>query len=331
MLTAVDLFCGAGGLSLGFEAAGIESVFAVEIVDDAVATYRATFPKATVHLGDIRQVDFTRWRGVDVVAGGPPCQPFSTGGLQRGREDLRDFLPEFVRAVLEVRPRAFIMENVPGLIGFGDYLNDVLAPLFEHYSIAAPAVLNAADYGVPQSRRRLIVVGSRDSGSFRLPERTAGGRVPAGMVLSGASLGEPNTSKVVYAKRPDLRPNPYHGQLFNGGGRPIDLERPAPTILASAGGNKTHFLDLKGRVPVYHRHLSRGGAPYVGELPGARRLTVLESAALQSFPERVRFSGSRSSQYTQVGNAVPPLLARFVGEAVVEQLLGRSRRKRVAA
>jgi DNA (cytosine-5)-methyltransferase 1 len=329
--TTLDLFSGAGGLSLGLEAVGIHSALAVEIMPDAVATYRAAFPNAEVHNGDIRNVNFKRWAGVDVVAGGPPCQPFSIGGLRRGREDVRDFLPEFVRAVLEVRPRAFIMENVPGLISFGPYLRSVLAPLYDLYAISEPQVLNAADYGVPQSRKRLVIVGSAEGAPFRLPPGAPENRVPAGAVLTREPRGEPNSSKIVFAKNPDLRPNPYQGHLFNGGGRAVEFDRASPTILAAAGGNKTHFLDLNDLIPAYHRHLKNGGAPYIGELPGARRLTVMESAALQSFPEHVRFLGSSSSQYTQIGNAVPPRLAQAIGGELVEQVLGRSRRKRVAA
>ncbi|WP_397404311.1 DNA cytosine methyltransferase [Phenylobacterium sp.] len=330
-VTAIDLFAGAGGLSLGLEAAGIESVFAVEIVDDAVATYRRAFPGADVYHGDIRAVSFKRYSGVDVVAGGPPCQPFSSGGLRKGQEDDRDFLPEFVRAVLEVRPRAFVMENVPGLISFGPYLRSVLAPLFDLYSISEPKVLNAADYGVPQSRRRLVIVGRADGVQFRLPSGNPHMRMPAGLVLTERPKGEPNLSKVVFAKRPDLRPNPYHGHLFNGGGRAIELDKPSPTILAAAGGNKTHFLDLENRIPAYYQHLRRGGSPFDGELIGARRITVQESAALQSFPDGVTFAGRISSQYTQVGNAVPPKLAQAIAEELMGQVLGRSRRKRVAA
>lgn len=329
--TTLDLFSGAGGLSLGLEAAGIHSALAVEIMPDATATYRETFPNAEVYNGDIRNVDFKRWIGVDVVAGGPPCQPFSIGGLRRGREDVRDFLPEFVRAVLEVRPRAFIMENVPGLISFGPYLRSVLAPLFDLYAISEPQVLNAADYGVPQSRKRLVIVGSREGTPFRLPPGSPDNHVTAGSVLTREPKGEPNPSKIVFAKNPDLRPNPYQGHLFNGGGRAIELDRASPTILAAAGGNKTHFLDLENRIPAYHRHLKNGGAPYTGQLEGARRLTVTESAALQSFPEHVRFCGSRSSQYTQIGNAVPPRLAQAIGGELIDQVLGRSRRKAVAA
>lgn len=330
-LSAIDLFSGAGGLTHGLHAAGVEAVGAVELVADAAASYRAAFPAVELLQTDIRSVDFRRWRGVDVVAGGPPCQPFSSGGLRRGRDDMRDYLPEFVRAVLEVRPRAFIMENVPGLAVFGDYLNATLEPLLRAYRLSPAQVVNAADFGVPQSRRRLLIIGLLEGGPFALPQGDPHRHIPARAALRRPFLDEPNHSKIVYAKRPDLRPNPYHGQLFNGGGRPIDLDRPAPTILASAGGNKTHFLDVGGHVPRYHSHLAAGGAPAVGELPEARRITVLESAALQSFPSHVRFAGSRSSQYTQVGNAVPPKLAEAVGAAVADQLGRSMRRKRAAA
>ncbi len=328
MPTAIDLFCGAGGLSLGLEEAGFETVLAVEYEQNACDTYHAAMPHVRLHPGDVRHVDFTKWQGVDLIAGGPPCQPFSTGGQRRGRLDERDLLPEFVRAVLEARPRAFLMENVPGLASttHREYLREALRPLFDLYRVSGPHVLNAADYGVPQSRRRLIVAGVLE-GEFCLPAGDPQHPVPAGTVLSVQPVGEPNTSKIVYAKNPDLRPNPYHGQLFNGGGRGLDLEAPAPTILASAGGNKTHFLDVGGHVPPYHRHLMTGGKPRTGELPEARRLTVSECAALQTFPMEMKFHGARSAQYTQVGNAVPPKLAAILGGAIRDALTRVSSRR----
>jgi DNA (cytosine-5)-methyltransferase 1 len=221
------------------------------------------------------------------------------------------------------------MENVPGLASFETYLDAVLAPLRSLYTLSEPQIINAADYGVPQFRKRLLIVGMRDGLMFRMPAGSPTRHVPAGAVITTRPRGEPNPSKVVFAKRPDLRPNPYHGHLFNGGGRAIELDKPSPTILAAAGGNKTHFLDLENRVPAYHHHLRCGGEPYVGELVGARRITVRESAALQSFPDWVQFSGSRSSQYTQIGNAVPPRLAQAISEALVDQLC--SGRKPMAA
>jgi DNA (cytosine-5)-methyltransferase 1 len=294
-----------------------------------VETYRTRFPGVPVHHGDIRAVEFARFRGVDIVAGGPPCQPFSVGGLRKAAEDCRDFLPEFVRAVVEIQPEIFVMENVPGLISFTPYLKTVLEPVAVQYRLSFQ-VVDAADFGVPQSRKRLLIVGTRSGADFQL-HPLGRVRVPAGAVLGPDPMGVPNHSKITYAKRPDLRPNPYHGHLFNGGGRAIDLEKPSPTILASAGGNKTHFLDMEDCVPNYHRHLLMGGSPRVGELPGARRITVQESAALQTFPRDMFFAGKISSQYKQVGNAVPPMLAQIVAEEVQEILVGKSRRKAVAA
>lgn len=325
--TVIDLFAGAGGLSLGLKAAGFHTVAAIEKNPDAVDTYVRNVGADFIINRDVVEIDFRKFRGIDIVAGGPPCQPFSTGGLRQGRRDVRDLLPEFVRAVLEIEPRGFLLENVPGLgtDTHRTYLHEVLTPLFDHYKISGPHLVNAANYGVPQSRRRMIIVGIRER-EFRMPDGDPKRRVPAAAVLTRRPKGDPNTSKIVYAKNPDLRPNPYHGQLFNGGGRPIDLSTPAPTMLASAGGNKTHFLDIGGHVPPYHTHLARGGRPRRGELPDARRLTVAECAALQSFPAGMVFAGSRSSQYTQVGNAVPIKLAQVIGEAIAEHLVTRSRR-----
>jgi DNA (cytosine-5)-methyltransferase 1 len=328
--TAIDLFCGAGGLSLGLEAAGFHTVMALDSDESACATFKVALPHVDLYEADAGRFDFKPWRGVDLVAGGPPCQPFSTGGLRRGHADGRDLLPVFVRAVLEIEPRAFLLENVPGLGSpvHRAYMRASLGRILEQYRITGPVLVNAADFGVPQSRRRLVIIGVRDA-NVRIPDGCIH-RVPAGDVLGPEPIGEQNTSKIVYAKTPDLRPDPYHGQLFNGGGRAIDLARPAPTILASAGGNKTHFLDLGHHVPPYHAHLRRGGRPRVGELPEARRLTVAESALLQTFPPNMTFYGTRSSQYTQVGNAVPPRLASELGGAVLDALLSVRRRGRAA-
>lgn len=320
-LTAVDLFCGAGGLSLGLEEAGFATVMALDNDQDACATFRRALPHVELIQKNAQLLSFKPWRGVDLVAGGPPCQPFSTGGLGRGNFDCRDMLPVFVRAVLDINPRAFLLENVPGLVSsmHQGYLAEVLAPLFDHFRVIGPMVINAADFGVPQSRRRLVMIGMRDIVPIAL-DGSPQARIPAGLVLREEPLGQPNLSKIVYARTPDLRPDPYHGQLFNGGGRAIKLDRPAPTVLASAGGNKTHFLDLGRHVPPYHRHLMSGGMPRQGELPEARRLTVAESALLQTFPSEMHFAGPRSSQYAQIGNAVPPRLAAALGMAVADGL-----------
>ncbi len=328
-LKSIDLFCGAGGLSLGLSHAGFEPAMAIECDEDAAQTYSAAFPKVKVLQQRIESLDFRPYRGIDLIAGGPPCQPFSSGGKRLAEQDLRDMVPEFIRAVEAARPRAFLMENVAGLFGstHSAYFQGILHQFRGlGYAIATPRVLNAADYGVPQKRKRGFLVGVREGEFFEFPEPTHGpGRasphVPVCSVLNPRTpIGVPNSSKVFYARNPDLRPSPYDGHLFNGGGRPIDLGSPCHTILASAGGNKTHFFDVLGRVPEYHQHLAKGGAPRRGCLEGARRLTVAESALIQTFPPELVFHGCRSRQYTQVGNAVPPLLAKAIGLKLIELL-----------
>jgi DNA (cytosine-5)-methyltransferase 1 len=330
MLTVLDLFAGAGGLSLGLEDSGLEVVAAAEWDDDALDTYAKRHSAARLYPGDIRDTDFSEFRGsVDVVAGGPPCQPWSDGGKGLGHDDPRDGFPRFLAVLRKIEPRAFLIENVAGLTR-GERRPHFLRLLRELAGLdyeVSERVLVAADYGVPQRRKRLFIVGTRNKAKrFAWPEATHGTgctrpwRV-AGDVLSKArTLGEPNPSIVTYAKRPDLRPSPYDGLLFNGGGRPVRLSDLAPTMLASMGGNKTPWIDTQEVVPGYHAHLMSGGEPYTGTVPGARRITVAEAAALQTFPEDMEFVGPRSSQYRQVGNAVPPLLARAVGRALADCL-----------
>ena len=309
----IDLFAGAGGLSLGLAAAGFTPVRAVEVMPDAAATYEGLHgvPVDRRRLEDIPASELRSWRGATVVAGGPPCQPWSSGGLRRGAQDARDGFPAMLRALELIRPEAFVIENVAGLAR-APYFSRLLEALAAWQ--VSFAVLDAADYGVPQHRRRMFLVGTR-AGAFAFPQRNPEW-VPAGAVIGHDAVGEPNPSIVTYAKRPDLRPSPYDGLLFNGGGRPLDLTVPARTVLASAGGNKTPFVDTLGVVPPYHASLLRGGPPRSGLVEGARRLTVAECAALQSFGPQVRFAGRRTVQYTLVGNAVPPLLAEAVGGAL---------------
>ena len=134
-----------------------------------------------------------------------------------------------------------------------------------------------------------------------------------------------NRAIVTYAKQPVMRPSPYAGMLVNGGGRPINLDEPSQTMPASAGGNRTHILDPQGVLLEYHAELLAGGKVRAGVVPGVRRLTVRESARLQSFNDDFEFIGKQSLRYRQVGNAVPPLLAAAVGRAIWTQMLGARR------
>lgn len=331
----VDLFAGAGGLSLGFANAGFDVVAAAEWDHDACETFEKHHPLATVVRGDLGASEslaaLAALKGsVRVVVGGPPCQPWSSGGKRLGPDDPRDGFPLFLRVLRLLGPevQAFVMENVSGIQRSSrrGHYEALLAELRNlGFVVGDPQEVNAADYGVPQNRRRVIAVGLRGR-AFRFPEPSHGPGRPQPWVASGSVLntrhgrGEPNTAIVTYARFPDPRPSPYDGQVYNGGGRPIDLSRPAPTLLASMGGNKTPWIDTMGVVPRYHAELMAGLPPRGGLVPGARRITVDEAALLQTFPEGMQFAGRKSSQYRQVGNAVPPMLAEVIGTALREQL-----------
>jgi DNA (cytosine-5)-methyltransferase 1 len=325
----LDLFSGVGGLTRGLEKAGVETIAAFEFDLSICEGFRANFPDIEMFRGDVRDVDFSDWRGdVDLVTGGPPCQPFSVAGRQLSSLDPRDCVPEFIRAVAQSEPHAFIMENVSGLAALRHrhYLSAVMASLGSlGYEVRA-SVLDAADYGVPQFRKRLFIVGAKET-SFLFPAATHGEdrerpHVMAADALKNTPEDIPNTARITYAKKPILRPQPWDGMLVNGGGRPINPEEPSQTIPASAGGNRTHILDPDGILVEYHAHLMDGGKPRQGDVPGVRRLTVRESARLQSFPDEHLFIGPQSSRYRQVGNAIPPLLAETIANSLIKQLSG---------
>lgn len=329
-MKAVDLFSGPGGLSLGLRRAGFNIVANVEINKDAMATY-ITHDTESEHFNqNIQTVSFEKYKGkVDLLAGGPPCQPFSVGGLRKAELDSRDMVPEYIRCLQEIQPAAFIMENVPGLTQkkIRPYFEWILAQLTACGYLVNWALITAADYGVPQKRKRLFILGSKHMVlNFPAPTHGALAGIPhvtALSVLGNEPIGEAPECPVVFAKAPDIRPSPYAGHVYNGGGRPIDPNGPCHTILASSGGYKTHWIDALNVAPEYHAHLMAGGAPWIGEVPGARRLSVQECALIQTFPAGMEFSGKRSAQYKQVGDAVPPDLAFVIASAVYEQLQGR--------
>ena len=327
MPSAIDLFSGAGGLTLGLKNAGWSVEAAIECDESASATHARNFPDIRHLCTDVREIDFRKFKGVDLVAGGPPCQPFSVSGKRMGQFDLRDMVPEFVRAVAEAKPKAFLMENVAGLTGlrFRDYLNDKMNDLHGLGYTVFSKVLNAADYGVPQKRKRLILIGLRSdqNETFMYPVESHGEHrkfryVTTSEILRDVPDDVPNNAKVVFCKNPVLRRSPYAGMLFNGKGRPLESNGLAHTIPASAGGNRTHILDPHNVVPEYHAKLVAGGKPRKGQLDGVRRLTVRESARIQTFPDDFEFVGRQSARYAQVGNAVPPILAQAVGASLMK-------------
>jgi DNA (cytosine-5)-methyltransferase 1 len=327
--TALDLFAGAGGLSLGLHAAGWNVVAAVEWDIWASQTYQLNFPD-TEMFSDVREVDFRPFRGVDLIAGGPPCQPFSVAGKQLASEDPRDMVPQFVRAVQEILPRAFLMENVPGLLTQRNlsYTKKVVAQLEDLGYTVNYRKLLASHYGVPQDRERVFFVGIRSSEVFTFPRPTHGKSTDNPLVSVNSALKnvpycEPNKAIITYARNPVLRPSPWAGMLVNGQGRPLNLNEPSLTIPATAGGNRTHIIDPDGVLLAYHAELMKGGKPRQGQVEGVRRLNLRESARLQSFPDHFTFVGTKTRQYMQVGNAIPPLLAEAVARKLYDHLFMR--------
>lgn len=299
-MRSVELFAGCGGLALGLERAGFEPELVVEWDEKACETLRLNRSSWDVLRCDVRKIPWKRESvGVDLVAGGPPCQPFSAGGRALGNLDARDMFPEFHRCIQALQPRAFIAENVRGLLRprFRDYFNHVLGMLADGYNVSFQLV-DAADYGIPQHRHRVFIVGIRQDLKhvWRMPEPTHGeGRKPYRTVRSAiASLPSPLEGFDLGINGHVLRPG---AKLYAGHtGSPFD--EPAKALKAGVHG-----------VP--------GGENMLRFDDGSvRYFTVREAARLQTFPDGWHFPHSWSRSMRQLGNAVPVELAQIVGESV---------------
>ena len=305
-LRTLSMYSGGGGLDLGFWRAGFEHVASYEIMEAAAATLEKAHPEWTVHGGedgDVRHVDWSSYRDqVDVVHGGPPCQPFSSAGRQRGKDDDRNLWPEFVRAVNDIKPRAFVGENVPALASakFASYVKDsIIAPLEKHYTIM-PVLLRAPDFGVPQIRRRIFFVGFRS--------RTT------------ASRWQP----------PRPRTTPTMGMREALGLPDIGVDDLSPTIRSSLTGPR-HTTSILSSVSARHKFeqlqvwpngvaLTREAAHRFVAPNGHFRLAVQDVALLQGFPGDWPWVGAAYMALGQIGNAVPPPLAYAVAESVAAAL-----------
>ena len=345
-MKAISLFCGAGGMDVGFERAGAKVLFANEFNADAVATYRVNHPGTHVVEADVRTIKKAllayREQGMELVFGGPPCQGFSVAGKMDPNDTRSTMVWEFFDTVELVCPRFFVMENVKALGELARW-EGVRKEIFArarglgYHSFAR--VFNAADFGVPQKRERVFFVGVRDgnaSDEERFDALIAAKRRPRASLrdclLAVGKVGtEANpltcTARITLASHPVLRKSPYAGMLFNGMGRPLDFNGQANTLPASMGGNKTPIVDerllhdpsAQDWVVAYHQRVTDGGVPSpVPKVPEyLRRLAIKEAAAIQTFPMDYVFCGEKSSVYRQIGNAVPCALAQAVAEAVM--------------
>ena len=383
-MRAVELFAGAGGLGLGISKAGFQPTIVAEWNQWCCDTIRenrgyrkplAKWPEP--FQGDVRELDFAGLAGkVELVSGGPPCQPFSLGGKHRGHTDSRDMWPEAVRAVREIRPKAFIFENVKGLTRstFAGYFNYILLQLsypsvglkdgeswidhssrLQRHHTGRPSdseeyrvvfdVINAADYGVPQRRERVVFVGFRadlrTEWSFPKPthgldallwtqcktteywerhrvpyrERTMDGRLHArGSAIVFQPKGKPwLTTRDAIGDLPDPELEPrkalnFTNHKFQAGAR-------------SYPGHTGSPLDEPAKTLKAGVHGVPGGENMlVREDGGIRYFTVRESARLQTFPDSFTFQGSWTEAMRQLGNAVPVTMARVIARDVARSL-----------
>jgi DNA (cytosine-5)-methyltransferase 1 len=295
----LDLFAGCGGLALGFEAVGFRTV-GYELSEPAAGSYEANLLGRcvvdTLHVGSALP-------SASVIIGGPPCQPFSNGGKRQASRDERNGIPAFLDAVDRLEPELAIIENVRGLM-MGDrrsYFLRTLRRLQRFGYIVETLDLNAAEYGVPQRRRRVFIVAHR--GGFKAPPPASETTVSARTALLGVRRS--TRPRWVTAAQDEYIAR-YEAASKCRRPRDLNLDEPARTLtcrnLAGATGDMLRVRVADGR---------------------RRRLEVREAARLQSFPDWFEFSGSVRSQFEQIGNAVPPLLARAVAQSATRYLAAR--------
>lgn len=337
-LTSLSLFSGGGGLDLGFDRAGFKHMASYEVLSQATQTLQGNRPGWTIHSesdGDVRKINWSRLKGqVDVLHGGPPCQPFSTAGRQKGAEDGRDLFPEFVRAVLGVRPKVFLAENVGALGGkkFERYLEETLLhPLRKQYNITVFA-LYAKSFGVPQQRKRMFFVGVRhDAG---LPEYVPPNPTHRFAELDSAGGERVQQGGLFDTQQPIPQLNRCMGVREALGLPDIGYDNLAPTIRCTLTGPR-HTTSILSSVSALFAWKRLGiwpnGVAPTREMAskfvtpnGDFRLSVPDCALLQGFPETWRFVGAVYMALGQIGNSVAPPVAYNVALSIA-QLFSRKR------
>jgi DNA (cytosine-5)-methyltransferase 1 len=306
----LEICAGAGGQAIGLEAAGFHCAGAVEIDADACRTLRANRPQWNVVEGDIRDINGYDFRGIDLLAGGVPCPPFSIAGKQLGSDDERDLFPEALRLIEETQPAAVMLENVPGFASgrFEGYRRNLLDKLIRLGYEPEWDILNASCFGVPQLRPRFVLVALRPryAANFEWPDPIP---VPPTVADSISDLMGANGWKGVDRWRKKA-------------------EGIAPTIV---GGSKKHGGPDLGPTRARQQWATLGvdGLGIANEAPASQspinlnpRLTVRMVARIQGFPDSWAITGAKTAAYRQVGNAFPPPVAHAVASAVRQALGG---------
>ena len=309
MFTSVEICSGAGGQALGLEMAGFEHVALVEIEKTYCSTLKLNRPKWNVIEKDLCEFNGTDYRGVDLLAGGVPCPPFSVAGKQLGSADERDLFPEAIRLVDEIRPKAVMLENVRGILDsiFDQYRKKIIDDLKHLGYHAEWKLLNASDFGVPQLRPRVIFVAIRND-------------LTQNFTFPNVSINPPTVGEVLY----DLMIERGWKFVYDWVAQANDI---APTIV---GGSKKHGGPYLGPTRAKRAWATLGvdgrGIAVCAPEPdfvGMPRLTNRMVARIQGFPDSWSFSGVKTTIYRQIGNAFPPPVAKMVG-IQIEQCLSHS-------
>jgi DNA (cytosine-5)-methyltransferase 1 len=309
-VTCLEICAGAGGQALGLEQSGFEPQALVEIEGACCNTLRFNRPQWNVVEGDLRGFEGKSFTGIDLLAGGVPCPPFSKAGKQLGKEDDRDLFPEALRLVDECKPRAVMLENVRGFLDgvFEDYRGNLKRQLEKMGYIADWRLLNASDFGVSQLRPRVVIVAIQKewAGDFSWPK--------------SHRQNPPTVGEILYE------------QMASKGWKGVDkwkqqADDVAPTIV---GGSKKHGGPDLGptRAKRAWANLGVDGMGIANEPPnkdfvGMPKLTVEMVAKIQGFPDEWHFVGKKTPAYRQVGNAFPPPVAHAVAQEIFNCLTSK--------
>ena len=304
VMKIVSLFSGAGGLDLGLISAGNEVIWANDIDNDAVATYIKNIGDH-VFCDDIKNVDIMKIPIADVIVGGFPCQGFSQANLRRATNDERNQLYKFfLYAINTIKPMFFIAENVRGILSLdkGNAIKQIISDFESAGYIVTVNLINTADYGIPQTRQRVFIIGQREELSnnmlFLMPTAThsKNGEPQPWVSIKEALKHYPNPDKPNNVKNHIYSSYKVEFRNFTGH-RKTEPDKPSPTILARGNG--------------------KGGVCAIPHYNGKRRLTIRESATIQSFPDDFEFIGQMNSCYRQIGNAVPVKFAKLLGQELI--------------
>jgi DNA (cytosine-5)-methyltransferase 1 len=312
--TVIDLFCGAGGMSKGFKEANFQILLAIDNNAAALETYKKNNPETTTILADIEKVSNKKILevlgkcSVDVIAGGPPCQGFSNANRIKNLNDRRNQLyKQFVRIVKLLKPKFFVMENVRGILsaknGQNRYIIDDIKIGLKEYNIVHQ-ILFAANYGVPQLRKRAFIIGRKGNGSIIFPKEThLNNWIPVKKFL----LSKENSPKNLF----------YSKKLIDGFKRREIMNK------QRGFGFKWQFLNLdKPSYTIPARYFKDGANALVKYSNSKiRMLDWKECARIQTFPNDYIFTGSKRQIYAQIGNAVPPLLSYNVAKSIRAELV----------